>query len=137
MDIRIIVLIILGVEPKVPHILLVEDDRDHLTLFTMVLKAAGYTVDALSDSASALSKFKPNSYDLVIMDYRMPELNGYELYRRIKEKAQETKVLIITATHEQIISNDGEELQNQKNVRIMRKPVSNEDLLDEVKSILN
>jgi CheY-like chemotaxis protein len=120
----------------VPHILLVEDDRDNLALFSIVLEGAGYSVDAFSDSTAALSKFKSESYDLLVLDYRMPKLNGFELYKRIREKAQEIKALIITATHEQIINKDGEELENQKNVRIMRKPVSNEDLLEGVKSVL-
>src|SRR5207249_3345104 len=120
----------------VSRILLVEDDRDHLALFTMVLQGAGYSVDGFSDPVVALSKFKPNSHDLVVLDYRMPKLNGLELYKRIIELGQETKALLITATHEQITDDDGEQLQNQANVRIIRKPVSNEDLLKEIRSLL-
>jgi CheY-like chemotaxis protein len=119
------------------RILLVDDDRDHLALFTMVLQGAGYFVEAFGDPVAALSKFKPNSYDLVIADYRMPELNGFELYKRIREMEQEIKALLITATHEEIIDNDGEQLQNGSNVSIIRKPVSNEDLLKEINSMLN
>jgi DNA-binding response OmpR family regulator len=74
----------------VPRILLVDDDRDHLVLFTMVLQEGGYSVDAFSDSVAALSKFKPNTYDLVILDYRMPKLDGFELYKLIRKRAQET-----------------------------------------------
>lgn len=94
-------------------------------------------MDAFTDPAAALSSFEPNSYDLLLLDYRMPKLNGFELYKRIRETAQEMRALLITATHEQIIDKDGEEIQNQSKVRILRKPVSNEDLLKEVSSILN
>ena len=103
----------------------------------MVLQRGGYFVDAFTDSAAALSSFKPNFYDLLLLDYRMPKLNGFELYKRIREIAQEMKTLLITATHEQIIDKDCEEIQNQSNLRILRKPVSNDDLLKEVNSILN
>jgi len=121
----------------VPRILLVEDDKDHLSLFTMILERGGYSVDGFTDPAAALSKFKPNSYDLLVLDYRMPKLNGFELYKRIRETEQETKALLLTATHEQIIDDNAKFLHDQKLFKVIRKPVSNEDLLEEVDSILN
>ena len=68
-----------------PRILLVEDDKDHLKLFTMILKDGGYSVDAYTDPDKALSEFRPNYYDIAVLDYLMPHLNGLELYRRIRE----------------------------------------------------
>ena len=68
-----------------PRILLVDDDKDHLRLFTMILEDEGYSVDAYADPDTALSKFRPNYYDLAVLDYLMPHLNGLELYRRIRE----------------------------------------------------
>jgi two-component system response regulator ChvI len=116
---------------------LVDDDKDHLWLFSMILERGGYSVDGFIDPTTALSKFKPNSYDLLVLDYRMPKLNGFELYKRIKEMDQKMKALLITATHEQIIDDNGKYLQDQKLLRVIRKPVSNEDLLNEVDTILN
>jgi CheY-like chemotaxis protein len=121
----------------VPHILLVEDDKDHLSLFKMVLNEGGYSVDAFSDPAEALSKFKPNSYDLLVLDYRMPKLNGLELYKQISVWEQETKALLLTATHEKIIEDNGERFVGQGHLRVIRKPISNENLLKEINSILN
>jgi CheY-like chemotaxis protein len=121
----------------VPRILLVEDDRDHLALFTLILETGGYSVDGFTDPNAALSKFKPNSYDLLVLDYRMPKLNGFELYKRIREMEQETKALLLTATHEQIIDDNAKYLQDQRLLKVIRKPVTNEDLLEEVDSILN
>ena len=120
-----------------PRILLVEDDRDHLALFTLILETGGYSVDGFTDPNAALSKFKPNSYDLLVLDYRMPKLNGFELYKRIREMEQETKALLLTATHEQIIDDNAKYLQDQRLLKVIRKPVTNEDLLEEVDSILN
>jgi CheY-like chemotaxis protein len=121
----------------VPRILLVEDDRDHLALFTLILETGGYSVDGFTDPNAALSKFKPNSYDLLVLDYRMPKLNGFEPYKRIREMEQETKALLLTATHEQIIDDNAKYLQDQRLLKVIRKPVTNEDLLEEVDSILN
>lgn len=102
----------------------------------MVPERGGYSVDAFSDPAAALLKFKPNSYDLLVLDYRMSKLNGFELYKRIREMEQKAKALFLTATHEQIIDDNGQ-IQDQRLLRIIRKPISNEDLLREVNSILN
>jgi CheY-like chemotaxis protein len=121
----------------VPRILLVEDDRDHLALFTLILETGGYSVDGFTDPNAALSKFKPNSYDLLVLDYRMPKLNGFELYKRVREMEQETKAILLTATHEQIIDDNAKYLQDQRLLKVIRKPVTNEDLLEEVDSILN
>ncbi|MEP6576438.1 MAG: response regulator [Nitrososphaerota archaeon] len=58
------------------RILLVDDDKDHLKLFTMILENKGYSVDKYTDSVVALSKFKCNYYEILLLDYRMPNLNG-------------------------------------------------------------
>ena len=67
-----------------PCILLVDDDKEHIKLFTMILGNRGYSLDTYSDPAAALLKFKPNYYDLLLLDYRMPNLNGLELLERGK-----------------------------------------------------
>ncbi|MGA7978087.1 MAG: response regulator, partial [Nitrososphaeraceae archaeon] len=82
------------------RILLVDDDKDHLRLFTMILEDGGYSVDAYTDPVAALLKFRPKYYDLAVLDYIMPDLNGLELYRRIREKDPRIKCSILTATHE-------------------------------------
>ena len=84
-----------------PRILLVDDDKDHLKLFTMILENRGYSLDTYSDPAAALLKFKPNYYDLLLLDYRMPNLNGLELFARIREIDPTAKALLLTANHEQ------------------------------------
>ena len=73
-----------GINP-LARILLVDDDKDHLRLFTMILEDEGYSVDAYDDPGTALSKFRPNYYDMAVLDHIMPDLNGLDLYRRIRE----------------------------------------------------
>ena len=116
------------------RILVVDDDKDHLKLFTMILEDEGYSVDAYADPITALLKFRRNYYDLALLDYLMPHLNGLELYGRIKELDSRMRGLILTATHEQLTDEDNP--QKQENLRVIRKPISNEELLMKINSTL-
>ena len=66
----------------------------------MILEDGGYSVDAYTDPVEALLKFRPNYYDMAVLDYIMPDLNGLELYRRIREIDPRIRCSILTATHE-------------------------------------
>ena len=105
-----------------------DDDKDHLMLFTMVLEDGGYSVDAYTDPVKALLKFRPDYYDLAVLDNLMPVLNGLELYRRIREIDPRIRCSILTATHEKF-SDDEDKTQRPENLRIIRKPIGNEELL--------
>ena len=117
------------------RILLVDDDIDHLKLFTMILENRGYSLDTFSNPAAALLKFKPNYYDLLVLDYRMPKLNGLELYAQITEIDPTAKALLLTANHEQFT--EGKQLEGIDYLRVITKPISNEKLLAEIDSTLN
>ena len=118
-----------------PRILLVDDDIDHLKLFTIILENRGYSLDPYSDPAAALLKFKPHYYDLLLLDYRMPKLNGLELYTRMREIDPTAKALLLTANHEQFT--EGKQIEGQHNLKVITKPISNEKLLSEVNSVLS
>ena len=111
-----------------PRILLVDDDKDHLMLFKLVLEDGGYSVDAYTDPVKALSKFRPDYYDLAVLDNFMPVLNGLELYRRIREIDPRIRCSILTANQEKF-SEDEDKPQRPENVRIIRKHIVNEELL--------
>ena len=63
----------------------------------MGLELAGFEVDAYNDLAIALSEFKPDYYDLMLIDVKMPKIDGFELYERISEIDNKVKVWFITA----------------------------------------
>lgn len=68
------------------RLLLVDDNPDITKVLKYGLEVNGFQVDAYTHSIEALDAFKPDVYDLVILDIRMPGLSGFELYREIKKR---------------------------------------------------
>ena len=66
-----------------PSILVVDDEQD-ITFVLKIPLSDHYDVDTYTDSAEALAGFKPHKYDLVLFDYLMPKMNGFEFYRAMK-----------------------------------------------------
>jgi PleD family two-component response regulator len=64
------------------RILLVDDEPDICLLYQIVLQDAGYECKSYTDSAKAIQEFRPNYYDLVILDIKMPVLDGFELCKK-------------------------------------------------------
>ncbi|MBA3750645.1 MAG: response regulator [Nitrosopumilus sp.] len=82
---------------KTKRIFLVDDDYDHTITFKVGLEIAEFEVDAYNDSAIALSKFKPDYYDLLLIDVKMPKIDGFELYEKIRKIDDKVIVWFITA----------------------------------------
>jgi CheY-like chemotaxis protein len=78
--------------------LLVDDEYDIIRLVRMVLESKGFLVDAYTDPIFALSDFEEGLYDLLLLDIRMPEMNGLELYQKMKQIDSNAKVCFITAS---------------------------------------
>jgi two-component system response regulator (stage 0 sporulation protein F) len=66
-------------------ILLVEDEEDIAAVLNMVLQAGGYQGECFTDPVLALKDFMAGSYDLVILDNKLPGMDGFELRRRLKK----------------------------------------------------
>ncbi len=78
-------------------ILVAEDDRELCRLFAHVLIKNGYQVTEVSNGKEALHAIDDEHYDLVISDIMMPEMDGYELVRTLREAGHTTPILMITA----------------------------------------
>ena len=61
------------------------------------MEPAGFEVDAYNDSAIALSNFRADHYDLLLIDIKMPKIDGFELYEKISKIDDKVKVWFITA----------------------------------------
>lgn len=88
-----------GIESKSKKhmILLVDDDSNIVKVFRRGLKAKGLLTDAYTSPKEALQSFKPNVYDLAILDIRMPEMTGFQLYREIRNRDPTITVCFLSA----------------------------------------
>ncbi len=68
----------------ITRILLVDNEPDYTSVLSMGLEDEGFKVDAFNDPAVALHNFRPNCYSLGILDINMPKMNGYDLYKEIR-----------------------------------------------------
>lgn len=84
-----------------PRIMIVDDEPDILSVIKRGLEAKKeFEIDIFSSGEAALKKFEAhldNYYDLIITDIRMPNMNGFELYRRIRELDPSVRIAFITA----------------------------------------
>ena len=120
---------------------MVDDEPDFTLPFSVGLEDNGFVVDAFNDPLLALEAFKERkkSYDLALLDIKMPKMNGYELGKEIRKVDDKVKVCFVTAFD--IQKEDEEDLKdvatplNQKPA-IIRKPISIDDLIQKVKEEL-
>jgi two-component system, OmpR family, response regulator ChvI len=83
---------------KRKRILLVDDDRDILTTYKKGLEESGlFEVSTFDDPEEALSNFKDGLYNCLIIDLRLPKMNGFELYDKMKAIDNKVKICFITA----------------------------------------
>jgi CheY-like chemotaxis protein len=78
-------------------ILLVDDEKDFLTLMQKRIESWGHVVEVASNSQEAMKLFKENIPDVIIVDYLMPDINGIDLLRKIREISRRTPAIILTA----------------------------------------
>ncbi len=81
-------------------VLVVDDEPDIANSIRKVLEIRGFEVDTYLDPQDALKNFKPNFYGLIILDIRMPKMNGFQLYRELIKKDNNTNVFFLTAFEE-------------------------------------
>jgi CheY-like chemotaxis protein len=118
-------------------ILVVDDEADLTMLCSLALEYHGFKVYTFNDPSEALSNYKPGYFDLVILDIKMPKMDGFQLYDEIKKKDQKAKVCFLTASelyYEEFRKREYTAID--KNLFI-RKPIENEVLLKEVNRIIN
>ena len=118
------------------RILVVDDEPDLTQVSTLALEYHGFKVDSFNDPQEALSKFKPGSYDLIILDIKMPKMDGFELYHEIKKKDNNAKVCFLTASELYYEEFGKEEYCALDRNLFIQKPIDNEDLVKEINKML-
>ena len=124
---------------KNKRILLVDDESDVTTALTFALEDYGFEVDSYNNPIVALSTFKSNYYDLAILDIKMPEMNGFELFGKIRKEDENLRICFLTAMSElrEHMSDINELNPSIDKSQVIRKPISNKDLLKDINRIIN
>jgi DNA-binding response OmpR family regulator len=79
-----------------PHILVMEDDLSVAKGLEMVLSEEGYTVNLAGTGELAMEAFRQKRFDLLVADLRLPDIDGMEVIKKVKEEKPETEVIVIT-----------------------------------------
>ena len=124
---------------KKKKVMIVDDELDLSLLLKTLLEENNFKVDWYTDPVLALNKFKRNFYDLLLLDIKMPKMNGFELYRELKKIEKRVKVCFLTALTElHEYDKFKEEVSPKEDERyFIPKPIENEDLIKRVKSIID
>ena len=120
-------------------ILLVDDEPDLTTVFSMGLEDSGFKVDAFNDPLLALSEFKKGSYDLILLDDKMPNMNGFEIYTKIRKIDDKVKICIITAfdIHQEELRKKFQLPYDKEDTKLfIQKPIEIDELVRQIKGEL-
>ncbi|MDQ6722980.1 MAG: response regulator [Thermoproteota archaeon] len=125
---------------KLSRIMVVDDEKDILRIIKRDLEITNeFQVEAFSSGIEALTAFKNHEldyYHVIITDIRMPRMNGFELYRHIKETSPNTKIAFITAFE----INKDEFIKVLPSIEVkdfIIKPIDMDDLIFKIKSMLS
>jgi CheY-like chemotaxis protein len=120
------------------RVLIVDDESDVNLAVRMVLEDNGFKVDSFTDPLLAFEsvKGKAGKYELVMLDIRMPNMNGFELYRQIKKIDDKVKICFLTAGEM-----DYEQFRKELSPALdencyIQKPIQNETLIKRLNKII-
>jgi len=119
------------------RILYVDDEPDITYSFKIGLEDNGFVVDTFNDPELAFSNFKCDLYDLLLLDIKMPKLNGIDFYCHMKKMDNKVKVCFITASEIYYFERITKEIFTQLGTRrLFRKPIKLDDLVNALKKEL-
>jgi len=119
----------------VKKILVVDDEPDITSSIKNGLQRKGFEVDTYNDPTDALSNFKPDTYDLLLIDIRMPKMNGFELYREVKKKSGDVRICFFTAF--EVYYDEFRKMFPNLEVKcFIRKPITISDLVTHINTEL-
>jgi DNA-binding response OmpR family regulator len=119
------------------RVMVVDDEYDITFTLQAGLEDGGFDVDAFTDPELALSSFKPGLYDLVLIDIKMPKIDGFVLYELLKTVDNGVKVCFLTAS--EMYREEVREVEHcaLKKDLFLQKPISTDDLIREISNKIN
>jgi len=120
--------------PEKSKVLVVDDEDALRTVLSSELASEGYDVGTASDGDLALAEVEKGKYDLVLLDIKMPHMNGFEVLKHIKEKHPKTKVIMLTGFADLKNAIESKKLGAED---FVSKPYDLVDLLTTIERVLN
>ena len=117
------------------HILVVDDDPDFVGLLSHILRRAGYQVAIALSGRAALERVRQVRPDLIVLDVMMPEMNGYEVARRLRAQQGTITIPIVMVTARALLSDHVTGLQVSATA-YLAKPVLPYDVVRTIRRIL-
>jgi DNA-binding response OmpR family regulator len=121
---------------KGKRIMIVDDEFDLTLFYKMLLEFHGFRVDTFNDPRKALSSFKPDYYNLVILDIKMPGMDGFELNEELQKIDSKVNVCFLTASELYYKEFRKKEYYALNKELFIRKPVEDEELLKEINRLI-
>jgi CheY-like chemotaxis protein len=118
------------------RVLLVDDEPDICMVYQIVLEDAGFECKSYTDPVKALQEFKPYIYDLILLDIKMPVLNGFELCKKIIELDTTVHIIFITASEEYYEQFRAQHYPELGKIKYIQKPVANDELVQIVDMVI-
>ena len=116
------------------RILVVDDEPVFVLTLKIVLETNGFKIQAFTDPILALRNFAARSYDLAILDIRMPKITGLGLYRELRKIDNKIKVCFLSATTS--YQEFAKYFPTIKENQVIRKPVDNQTLIQGINEIM-
>lgn len=119
------------------NILIVDDEIDLITLLKKGLESDGFYVGSYNDPLLALHEFRAGIYDLMLIDIRMPKMNGFEFYHKLRNKDINIRVCFMTAfplSYEEVKKMLPVESITRQN--LIQKPIGIKELIKRINEIL-
>ena len=120
------------------RVLIIDDEPDIILTLRMALEQNGFRTDSYSDSILAYKNFRAGVYDLVLLDIKMPNVDGFQLYQKIKRTDSRVKICFLTASEfydEEIRKEQGFDGFNEE--LFLRKPVEIACLIDTIRPLMD
>ena len=120
-------------------IIMVDDEPDiNLTIKKALEENGFFQVDTFNDAESALVTFKPEVYDLALLDIRMPGTSGFQLWRKLREMDKKLKICFLTAAKSNYFGDiDSDVINDIGTDCFLAKPVNTIDLMNRLNVILS
>ena len=114
--------------------MIIDDDKDITNLFAIFLESNGYIVNAYTNPVEAINNFRKNSHDLIILDLKMPQMDGMIFYKKIKE-IDNNVIICLTTTNINYIEDLRKGIIDIDKI-VLYKPVLLKDLKNRIDSLL-